>query len=74
MVGQGRVSSVQDFVEQIVAEAENQEGPDYSVRVVYSMSVVEFDGTNTQYLSLTEQDIRDLKNLSESMAAEKGKQ
>ncbi len=67
MVGQQKVSGVRDFVETIIAEAETQDGPDFSVRVVYSMSVVQFDGSNTQYLALTEQDIRDLKKILASM-------
>ncbi|MGB7343336.1 MAG: carboxypeptidase-like regulatory domain-containing protein, partial [Pirellulaceae bacterium] len=71
MAGQQRISGLREFVETVIAEAESQAGPRFSVRVVYSMSVVEFDGTNTQYLMLTEQDIRDLKKILESMPAEK---
>jgi peroxiredoxin len=33
----------------------------YSIRVVYSLSSLEFDGTNTQYLKLSKDDIAQLK-------------
>lgn len=67
MVGQQRVSGVRDFIEQLIAESESQDGPQFSIRVVYSMSVPAFDGNNTQYMLLTEQDILALKDVLDSM-------
>lgn len=61
MVGDQPVAGVHEFVEQILAEAEGQTSEPYSIRVVYSLSSLEFDGTNTQYLKLTKADIAQLK-------------
>ena len=61
MVGDGHVANVREFVEQILAEAETQTSEPYSIRVVYSLSNLQFDGTNTQYLKLSKADIAQLK-------------
>ncbi|HUY92419.1 MAG TPA: carboxypeptidase regulatory-like domain-containing protein [Pirellulales bacterium] len=61
MVGNEHIASVREFVEQILAEAEAQTSEPYSIRVVYSLSSLEFDGTNTQYLKLSKDDIAQLK-------------
>lgn len=64
MVGNERVGSVREFVEQILAA--NAE----SVRVVYSLSTLEFDGTNTQYLRLTKEDIEQLRSVLDDLTPE----
>lgn len=61
MVGNEPVAGVREFVEQILAEAETQPSEPYSIRVVYSLSNLQFDGTNTQYLKLSKADIAQLK-------------
>ncbi len=45
MVGNKRIGSVREFVDQILAETAGQDADEYSVRVVYSFSRVDFDGT-----------------------------
>jgi hypothetical protein len=61
MVGNKQIDSVHEFVEQILIEAAAQASDPYSVRVVYSLSSLEFDGTNTQYLKLSKEDISQFK-------------
>jgi hypothetical protein len=62
MVGEKRIANVREFVERILAEAATQQTKKkYSIRVVYSFSTVDFDGTNTQYLKLTPEDIKQLQ-------------
>lgn len=56
MVGEKEVGSLRDFVKQLLAEAAHQFGNERSVRVVYSFSRVDFDGTNTQYIRLTKEE------------------
>lgn len=60
-VGNQRIGSVREFVEQLLFEAAAQASEPYSIRVVYSFSSLEFDGTNTQYLTLSKADIAQLK-------------
>ena len=73
-VGSTNVGSVREFVEQVIEEAEAPtvlktpsavagEAPRIRVRVVYALSTLQFDGTNTQYLDLSPADIDDLKKL-----------
>ncbi len=52
MVGHEKVTGVREFIETILAETANRNAKDFSVRVVYSLSTLDFDGTNTQYLRL----------------------
>lgn len=61
MVGNEHVANVREFVERILAAADKQATETHSIRVVYSLSSVEFDGTNTQYLKLTKDDMAQLK-------------
>ncbi len=61
MVGMKRITSVREFVGQILAEAAEQDTDEYSVRVVYSFRNLDHTGTNTQYLKLTEGDIDQLR-------------
>lgn len=69
MAGNKRVANVREFVEQILAEAAAQNRDQYSIRVVYSLSTLAFDGTNTQYLKLTKDDIEQLKGVAEQLQA-----
>jgi hypothetical protein len=61
MVGQQRVGSVREFIEQILAEAAKQQSNTYSIRVVYNFKSLDMDGSNTQYLQLTKQDVDELR-------------
>ena len=61
MVGDERVGSVREFIEQILAEAAKQNATTYSIRVVYNFKSLDMDGSNTQYLRLTRQDVDDLR-------------
>ena len=69
MVGNKRVANVREFVEQILAEAAAQNRDQYSIRVVYSLSTLAFDGTNTQYLKLTKDDIEQVQGVAEQLKA-----
>lgn len=68
MVGDGQIKNVKEFVDRILEEAAKQDSPKYSIRVVYSLHRLEFDGTNTQYLKLTAKDIQELESVSEKLA------
>jgi hypothetical protein len=70
MVGKERVESTREFVQQILAEAAGQFAEEYSIRVVYGFATAEMEGSNTQYLKLTNADIQDLKSLLEQMPDE----
>ena len=70
MVGNTRIGSVREFVNQILAETAGQNAEEYSVRVVYTFSTVDFDGTNTQYLKLTKDDLKQLQIVSDQLTPE----
>jgi beta-lactamase regulating signal transducer with metallopeptidase domain len=61
MVGNKRIGSVREFVGQILTETDGQNADEYSVRVVYTFSRVDTNGTNTQYLKLTKDDLEKLQ-------------
>ncbi|HVJ87465.1 MAG TPA: carboxypeptidase regulatory-like domain-containing protein [Caulifigura sp.] len=78
LVGDSNIDSVRQFVEQIIKEADRSAGrktldavaeavtgepPRIRIRVVYALSTLQFDGTNTQYLDLSQADIDELKKL-----------
>ena len=67
MVGNTRVGGVREFVNQILAETAGRVADEYSVRVVYTFSTVDFDGTNTQYLKLTKDDLKQLQAVSDRL-------
>lgn len=69
MVGQRRIGSVREFIEQILAEAALQPD-DYSIRVVYNFSTLDMDGSNTQHLKLTKQDLEELRTTLARLATE----
>jgi hypothetical protein len=68
MVGRTRIGSVGEFVSQILAETAGQNADEYSVRVVYNFSTVEWDGARTAYLRLTKDDLQHLQALSDQFA------
>jgi hypothetical protein len=70
MVGNKRVGSVREFVNQILTETDGQNAEEYSVRVVYTFSRVDTNGTNTQYLKLTKDDLKQLQIVSEQFTNE----
>jgi len=63
MVGQKRVGSVRELVERVLAEAGGQTAPKHYIRIVYTFSRVDFEGTNTQYMKLTKDDLADLQKV-----------
>ena len=63
MVGEKRIDSVREFINQVLAEAATQETDEYSVRVVYNFSTLDFYGSNTQYLKLTNDDLKQLREV-----------
>ena len=62
LVGHRRVGSVRSFVRELLSGIARQRGDEFRVRVVYSYSNLEGDGTNTQYLALTKDDIKELQS------------
>jgi hypothetical protein len=67
IVGEKKIEDVRDFVERILAEFGRR--PTHRVRVVYTFSSLEGDGTNTQHLKLTNDDIKQLQTLSDQFKA-----
>ena len=59
MVGQRRIASVREFVEELIAEAEVQKLRTIHVRVVYHFK----NGSNTQYMLLTKADLESLRRV-----------
>jgi len=70
MVGDTRIGSVREFVNQILAETAGEVADEYSVRVVYSFSTPGFEGTNTQYLRLTKDDLKQLRAVTDRLTTE----
>jgi beta-lactamase regulating signal transducer with metallopeptidase domain len=72
-VGNTRVGSVREFVNQVLTEATGQDAAENAVRgvrVVFSFSTVDGDGNNTQYLKLTKEDLEPLKIVSDRLTNE----
>ncbi|MGP0068643.1 MAG: carboxypeptidase regulatory-like domain-containing protein [Isosphaeraceae bacterium] len=69
-VGRKRVGSVREFMDQLLAETAGQNAEEYSVRVVYSFSSVDFEGTHAQFLRLTKDDLKQLKIVSDQLVPE----
>ena len=72
-VGNTRVGSVREFVNQILTEATGQDAAKSAVRgirVVYSFSTVDGDGNNTQYLKFTTDDLKQLQAVSDQLMNE----
>ncbi|MGP0064913.1 MAG: carboxypeptidase-like regulatory domain-containing protein [Isosphaeraceae bacterium] len=67
MVGRTRIGSVSEFVSQILAETAGQNADEYSVRVVYNFSTVEFDGSRTAQLRFTKDDLKQLQMISDQL-------
>jgi hypothetical protein len=70
MVGQKRVGSVREFVDQLLAEPGLQIAGERRFRVVYGFIRVDAVGTNTQYIWFTEDERKQLQILSDQLAAE----
>ena len=70
MVGNQGVSSVRDFVARLIDETKIQDGPTYRVRIVYTFTKVEFDGTNTQYMVLTKEDVNHLETVLKELSVD----
>jgi uncharacterized GH25 family protein len=70
VVGSTRIGSVSEFVSQILAETAGQNANEYSVRVAYNFSTVNFDGARTTTLIFTKADRTQLQILSEQLAPE----
>ena len=67
-VGHTRIGSVREFVNQILTEATAPyaaKNAVHGVRVVYRFSTVDGDGNNTQFLKLTNDDLRLLQIVSD---------
>ncbi len=69
MVGNKRIGSVREFVDQILAETAGRDADAY-VRVVYTFSRVDFDGTRTARLRLTKDDLEQLQVVSDQLTPE----
>ncbi len=63
LVGEKRINSVREFINQILAEASTQDTDVYSIRVVYNFSRLNTDGSNTQYLKLVKDDLEHLRKI-----------
>lgn len=70
MAGNNRVGGLRDFVERVIAETGGRDLDSYSVRVVYTFVTPETEGTNTQYLKLTRDDLKHLKEVAERLKAD----
>jgi len=70
VVGNTRIGSVREFVNQILTETAGKVADAYSVRVVYSASTVKGDGSATQYLELTKDDLKQLQAVSDQLTVE----
>jgi len=70
MVGNQRIGSVREFVDQILTETAGRDAEEYSVRVVYTLSTLNSDGSNTQHLKLTKADLKQLQIVSDQLTTE----
>ncbi len=63
-VGNKQIATFDQFASRLLAECEAQQKTgqrDYACRVVYDFSSLDFSGTNTQMMHLTEADVRELR-------------
>jgi uncharacterized GH25 family protein len=70
LVGEKRVGSVREFVSQILEETGGRDAEEYSIRVAYNFKRTEMTGSNTQYLKVTREDIKQLQALADQLKAE----
>ncbi len=68
MVGEKRISNVSEFVKQLLAEADAQGKDEPSIRMVYTFSRLDFDGTNTQFMKLTKADLGELRKVLDQLS------
>lgn len=71
LVGRTRVHSVREFVDQLLAETAGQNTDQFSVRVVCGFQSVKGVWTNTQYVKLTKDDLKQLRILSNRLTPER---
>jgi outer membrane lipoprotein-sorting protein len=65
MVGEKKINTFDEFVQGLLAEWESQKKNGkifFGVRVVYDFERDDSGGTNTQYMSLTPEDVKELQN------------
>jgi beta-lactamase regulating signal transducer with metallopeptidase domain/protocatechuate 3,4-dioxygenase beta subunit len=57
------IGTVREFIKKVLDAATSENSPDYFCRVVYSVRTVDGIGSDTQYLKLTEADLRELRDV-----------
>jgi len=70
LVGNKRIGSVREFVDQILAETTGQNAEEYRVRVVYLFSRVELEAASTRFLKLTKDDLKQMQMVSDQFMPE----
>ena len=70
MVGNRRIGSFREFVDRILAETAGKDAEEYSIRIVYTFSTADSNGSNTQYLKLTKDDRKQLQIVSDQLTPE----
>jgi beta-lactamase regulating signal transducer with metallopeptidase domain len=70
LVGEQKIGSVREFVDQILKEAGGQVAEEYSIRIVYVFKTPEQTGGRTTYIKLTKDDIARLKTVSDQLKAD----
>ena len=69
MAGNNQISGLRDFIDRIIAETGGRDADIHSVRVVYNVVTAEFEGTNTQHLKVTRDDLKQLQTLAKQLKA-----
>jgi hypothetical protein len=70
IVGDQQVGSVREFVRRILSIAAGEKTADPRIRVVYSFSTIDFDGTFTAHLKVTQDDLAQLQAVLDQSTAE----
>ena len=70
MVGTNRIGNVREFEDQVLTETAGQNADEYSIRVVYNFSTVDFDGARTAHLKITKEDLKQLQMVSHQLTPE----
>jgi len=65
IIGHNEIEDTSEMINQLIAEADKQEGDVRYVRVVYYFDRLRMEGTNTQHIPLTVQDLEALKALQQ---------
>jgi protocatechuate 3,4-dioxygenase beta subunit len=69
-VGNKGVGNVREFIAQILAQTAGRDAEEYSVLVRHTFSTVEMDGTTSERLRLTKDDLKQLQAVSDRLAPE----